>query len=427
MEGDFYMDYNINNDNNFDFENKPKRKGVNIFKIISFFLAIILVFGGAVAFYVYNEYSASFEDRLTEYANAIDEKYNADIQKLQTKVDSLNLNSTLPVASSGDTTTYAQGQSLGVADIAQSVSPSIIGIRVTIPASEVSNGYFKWQTQAQQAEGSGIIISKDGYIATNYHVVQYIDQYKNVIIDVILKDGKEYTATFIGADEQNDLAVIKINETSLPVAQLGNSSDLVVGEMAVAIGNPLGISFAGSVTVGVISALDRTISGENVAEALIQTDAAINPGNSGGALINNKGQVIGINTIKISSTAVEGLGFAIPIDYAKPILESLIEYGYVKDRTTVGVTGEEITNTISGIYNIPTGLYVTDVTKNSGADIAGIKINDIILKFDGKEISTMLEMEDLKNNHKIGDIIPVTIYRDGETSEVSLMLLEDKS
>jgi serine protease Do len=419
------MSFNYNYEN-YELNNK-KRKGNKLYRIISIFLAVVLVAGGAGTIYIYKDLKENYAKKLTEFSASIEEKYNTELQKLNAEIDSLNANnnSTLTLANTGDTLSL-NTEGLSVSQIAEKVSPSVVGIRITIPSTQVTNGFFQWETEAQQAEGSGIIITQDGYIATNYHVVEYKDQYDKAAIDVILKNGKEYPATFIAADKQNDLAVIKINETGLPTAELGKSSELVVGELAVAIGNPLGLSFAGSVTVGVISALDRTISGENVAESMIQTDAAINPGNSGGALINSKGQIIGINTVKISSTAVEGLGFAIPIDYAKPIIESLIKYGYVKGRPAVGFTGQEISSTMSKIYNIPTGLYITEVTENSGAELAGIKAGDIILTFDDKKITTMNELEDLKKAHKVGDVIKVTYYRNGDNLTANIMLLEDK-
>ena len=228
----------------------------------------------------------------------------------------------------------ADGNSSTVTKIAKRVGPSIVGIRMVTLSPR--NWYYGDAMSQSKYEGSGIIIDSKGYIMTNYHVVQYADPKnsisKNTTLEVFLSDGRQAMAKFIGGDQKSDLAVIKIDLKNLPVAEFGDSDALEVGELAVAIGNPLGLEFQGSVTVGVISALNRTISIDDRTLNLIQTDAAINPGNSGGALLNSKGEVIGINTAKISLSGVEGLGFAIPINEAKPIVDQLIMFGYVKGR-----------------------------------------------------------------------------------------------
>lgn len=207
---------------------------------------------------------------------------------------------------------------------------------------------------------------------------------------------------------------------------MGTSEELKVGEIVVAIGNPLGTQFAGTVTMGIISALDRSISSENTAETLIQTDAAINPGNSGGALINSKGEVIGITSSKIADTDVEGLGFAIPIDFAKPIIEDIIQYGYVKDRPATGISGQTISSSMSRYYNLPSGILVTDVANDSGADIAGLQKYDIITEINGKQISSMSDIQKINDEHSVGDIIQITFYRNKEYYTVNLKLLEDR-
>ena len=299
---------------------------------------------------------------------------------------------------------------------------------MVIPSSKIHSGFFWYETGESESTGSGIILSADGYIATNYHVVSYYDEYENVIISVILEDGTELEAELIGGDEANDLAVIKANTNGLelPAATIGRSSELQVGEVVVAIGNPLGTQFAGTVTMGIVSALDRNISSENTAETLIQTDAAINPGNSGGALINSKGEVIGITSSKIADTDVEGLGFAIPMDFANPIIEDIIEYGYVKDRPATGISGQTISASMARYYGFPTGVLVTDVATDSGADLAGIQEYDIITEINGVEISSMSDIQAINETHKVGDIIQVTFYRNREYHTVNLKLLEDR-
>ncbi|HEY8350777.1 MAG TPA: trypsin-like peptidase domain-containing protein, partial [Clostridia bacterium] len=233
----------------------------------------------------------------------------------------------------------------------------------------------------------------------------------------------------VGRDEKTDIAVLKIDAAGLPAAELGNSDEVKVGELAVAIGNPGGMDYMGSVTAGIISGVNRTITLDNGRKfKLIQTDAAINPGNSGGALVNSKGQVIGINTIKIAATDVEGLGFAIPINEANEIAESLISYKYVKGRPYIGVTiDKRFTEEFARSNNVPFGLLVYDVQQLSAAYKAGIHIGDIILKFDGKEVKTFEELENLKNQHKPGDEVEVEVYRDGETLKLKLVLGEEKA
>lgn len=316
--------------------------------------------------------------------------------------------------------------SAGVTVIAEKVKPSIAGIQVTIPSSRVQNGIFSYDTEAQTSSGSGIILTSDGYIGTNHHVIQDAINNPDAILQVVLNDKSVYNAEITGFDSENDLAVVKIDASGLPAAELGDSNELKVGEIAVAIGNPLGLQFAGSVTVGYISALDRNINGENTAETLIQTDAAINPGNSGGALLNGKGQVIGITSSKISSTSVEGLNFAIPISFASPIFNDIIRYGYVKDRPATGITGETVSEMMSIWYNIPQGLYVTDVDAGSGAADAGIRTGDIITAVEGSPIKSMSDLKAINKNHSVGDTLTFTVYRNGSEFSVTLTLNEDK-
>ncbi len=307
--------------------------------------------------------------------------------------------------------------------IANKMSRSIVGIIINVPTS----GRFGWQTQGGTYEGSGIILTQDGYIATNYHVVEPKLTYASADMKVqLLANGQTYEGKFVGGDQQNDLAVIKIDATGLVHAELGSSANVKVGEFAMAIGNPMGTDYAGSVTIGYISGLNRKVSAENEADNMIQTDAAINPGNSGGALVNAAGQVIGINTIKISDTNVEGLGFAIPIDFAKPILTSLMQYGYVKGRPGTGITGSEIDPFTAQFYNVPQGILVTDVAANSAAAKAGIQRNDIIMLFDGKQVATMSDITAILKTHQVGDTVSVQIYRNGQQGTVSMVLEESR-
>jgi len=311
--------------------------------------------------------------------------------------------------------------------IAKKVGPSIVGIRMI---TQNPRNWFYREASQYVEEGSGIIISSDGYIMTNYHVVQYADpknsSSNNTTLEVFLADNRQATAKFIGGDSKTDLAVIKIDLKKLPAAKLGDSSKLEVGELAVAIGNPLGLEFMGSVTAGVISALNRTVTINDKTLNLIQTDAAINPGNSGGALVNSKGEVIGINTAKISISGVEGLGFAIPMNEAKPIVDQLIAFGYVKGRPYIGIAGIDITETVSRQYGLPVGVYIYELASDGGAAKSGIKKGDVIVSMAGKTVETTKDIEKIMKGYKAGDSVSVTIVRNGKKVNITLTFEEEK-
>ena len=242
---------------------------------------------------------------------------------------------------------------------------------------------------------------------------------------------KEYDADIIGYDLQTDLAVLKIDAEGLTPAEFGDSNKLQVGELVVAIGNPLGFELYGTTTCGIVSALNREVTMDDRTMKLIQTDAAINSGNSGGPLLNAYGQVVGINSMKMGSSSygqasVEGLGFAIPIADAKDIIDSLINNGYVTGRPQFGITGVTVTEADAQRFNLPQGVYVYGVGENSAAAKAGIRQGDIITAIDGVEISTMEELNEQKNKHKAGETITLSISRSGETEEVQITLEEVK-
>ncbi len=323
-------------------------------------------------------------------------------------------------------------KTLTIPEIAEKVGPSVVGvINKTTISSNAYNRYYdpfsgryyysegdsqnsdSSDETIEQGSGSGIIISKDGYIVTNQHVVDGASE-----VSVILNTGEEYTATIVGQDTKTDLAVLKIDAgDDLPAATLGSSSDLKVGELAVAIGNPMGMEFSGSVTAGIISAVNRTMTIENRTYNLIQTDAAINSGNSGGALINRYGEIIGINSVKLSSEGVEGMGFAISIDEAKPVIDDLMSNGYVTGRPLVGVS----------IQSTQFGLFVASVQKGSGAEAAGIQVKDQIIAVDGTEVSSTDEINEIRDKKKPGDTMVFKISRSGQTMELTVTLTEDTS
>ncbi|KRQ86758.1 Serine protease Do-like HtrA [Caloramator mitchellensis] len=353
-------------------------------------------------------------------------KFSSELQKQSQIIQNLSNNKNYSSINTIAANTISTGGTLTIPKIVKKVAPSIVGIRMNIT---IPNRINQVMSQSK-AEGSGIIYDKNGYIMTNYHVVEYADPKnsysKYTTLEVFLPDGRQTKAKFIGGDRKNDLAVIKIELDNLPVAELGDSSTLEVGETAVAIGNPLGMEFAGSVTSGIISAINRKVQVDDRTLNLIQTDAAINPGNSGGALVNSQGQVIGINTVKISSTGLEGLGFAIPINDAKPIVDQLMMFGYVKGRPFIGISGREITETISQIYNIPQGIYIMAVTSGSGAYKAGIRQGDIILKIAGVEVKTLSDIENIKSKYKAGDTVDVLLYRNGKQMTVKMTFSEER-
>ena len=291
--------------------------------------------------------------------------------------------------------------------VVQSVIPSVVEVNIS--------AYQGMGT----GSGSGIIFSEDGYIVTNQHVVD-----QATAIGVKLSDGTEYEAKLIGEDEQTDLAVIKIEAKGLSAAKIGNSDELAQGETVLVIGNPLGETLSGSVSQGIVSALGREIEIEGRTMHYIQTDAAINPGNSGGPIVNQSGLVVGVASAKISSASTEGLGFAIPINEAVPVIEDLINQGYVSGRPLIGISGEDISQQVAMIYNLPQGIYVRYVDTSSGAAKAGIQQGDIITAVNGKEISSMSELNNERDKFKAGDSIKLTIYRNGETKEMTVVLGE---
>jgi serine protease Do len=357
---------------------------------------------------------------------AVMDDYEARIDALNLRIEELQRQlSESPSSLELSTLSYTTGQeNQSAADIAEQAGASVVGITITTQLRANTGWFSPPQVQEQTSKGSGVIISQEGYIVTNYHVVKSYIEGTNSQLEVYLADGRSAAASYVGGDEQNDLAVIKIGLQDLPVAQVGSSSDLRAGEFAMAIGSPLGME--GSVTVGVISGIDRKVAAENVAESLIQTDAAINPGNSGGALVDGQGKVIGINTIKIAATDVEGIGFAIPIESVMPIVESIMLHGYVQGRPATGIVGTGISNLTALFNNVPQGLLVTEVSPGSAADVAGIRQNDIILQLGGTDVLSMSDINQVLKQYKVGDVVEIEFYRGGSIYTATLTLLEGR-
>lgn len=321
---------------------------------------------------------------------------------------------------SNNTTYNVENVENPVVAVAQIAGPSVVGVSV----SYLEQSFFG-SLEEGESEGSGIIYSEDGYIITNYHVIEDALNSSSATVKITLSNEEEYEAEIIGSDQVTDLALLKIEKDGLTAAKFGKSEKLNVGELAVAIGNPLGKEFAGSVTVGYISALNRTITSDGRTYNVIQTDAAINPGNSGGALVNAKGEVIGINTAKINDTSVEGLGFAIPSDDALKIIEELKISGKII-RPYIGIYGIDLDEMTAKRNKLVEGIYVYQIYNGSPAQQAGIQKGDIIVEFDGKKITTKQELNDIKNSKKIGDTIKVKVYRSGEYKEGEIVLGSDE-
>ena len=346
-------------------------------------------------------------------------------------IGSAAVESTATPASKLKTTTTStgssDGSSEGVSTVAANVLPSIVAIDVTVQEN-TQDVFGRNYSQESSGSGSGIIVAQDDsnlYIATNNHVVQNATS-----VSVKFNDDSTYTASVKGTDTDSDLAVVEIpmkdlssdTKNNIKVATLGDSTKVKIGEQSIAIGNALG--YGTSVTVGYISAVDREVASEDVNMKLLQTDAAINPGNSGGALVDDEGKVIGINSAKYSDTSVEGMGFAIPISTAVPIINDIIDAQQVSEdeQAYLGIKGTDVSSEISQYYNMPEGIYVGKVTKDSPAGKAGIKTGDIIVKFNGNETTTMDGLKDRLGRSKAGDTVEVVVKRadNGDYKEVTM-------
>lgn len=349
---------------------------------------------------------------------------------VQSSEASSNAAFTISRVVNGDTSSDTSASSDGTVsamsdqDIAAKLTPSV----VCIQNYQVTQNYGFMQTDTSDSsvspasEGSGIIMSEDGYIITNAHVVEGATSLK-----VMTSDGETYEAQLVGSDTVTDLAVVKIDATGLTAAEFGSSEDLRVADKVMAIGNPGGHELSSSVTIGYVSALNRAIANNTTGYTMeyIQTDAAINPGNSGGALINEYGQVVGINSAKISATGYEGLGFAIPIDTAQPIISDLIQYGYVKDRAVLGISGQFIDSMTGRFYGLPQGEYVAQLN-SSEAQASGLQVGDVITAIDGQQLDSESILRSAILSKKPGDTVTLQVYRSStqQSATVELKLSE---
>lgn len=314
---------------------------------------------------------------------------------------------------SSSQTNYA----LSVPEISEIASNSVVEI-ITERVSTSS----RLQQYIAQGAGSGVIVTTDGYIVTNNHVIEGASKIK-----VIIKDSKEYDAKVIGYDSKSDIAIIKIDASNLTPAVFGNSDNLIVGELAVAIGNPLG-KLGGTVTNGIISALNREITIDGQSMSLLQTNAAINPGNSGGGLFNGTAQLIGITNAKSSGSDIEGIGFAIPINVANPIIQQLITNGYVEGRVSLGISVVDINDVQTAmIYRVQRlGVYVVKIADSSDAQNAGFMTGDCILSVNGTQISKSADFKAIIDKSSVGDTLKIIVLRNNKEVNLSIVLKQYK-
>ena len=382
---------------------KKQRKGLGK-KILAAVLAVALVAGscGITAALVNERWETKTENMSNEFHSAI-----ADLQQqINTGVSQFPIPGN--AAASGDLLSPGQVYAANV--------DSVVAI-----SSTVQSNSFYGVTEGT-ATGSGFILTEDGYVITNYHVVEGATS-----VSVITHDGSEYPATIVGTVDTNDIAVLKVEATGLPAVTLGSSDDLIIGDMVVAIGNPLG-TLTSTQTVGYISGKDRDVATEGSLMSMIQTDAAINSGNSGGPLFNMYGEVVGVTTAKYSGNSssgatIEGIGFAIPIDDVKGMISDLIDYGYVTG-AYLGVTVSNTDEESASMFGLPIGAYVVTVEDGGSADRAGIQPKDIIIDLGGHEVKGVTSLTRALRNFKAGDTTTVTLVRGGKQLELEITLDE---
>ncbi len=310
----------------------------------------------------------------------------------------------------------SEEDSLSVADTCDLTVDSVVEISIQ------TVNYFGFGQSVSEGAGSGVIITDNGYIVTNNHVVA-----DATTIRVILRNGEEYEATLIGRDEQSDLAVIKIDAENLTPAVFGSSDDLRVGDRVIAIGNPLG-SLGGTVTVGYVSAKDRQITIEDQTMTLLQTDATINSGNSGGGLFNDKGELVGIAVAYASGIGVQGLNFFIPVDQVQPVVEDLMQYGYVRNRISLGVYLVDITDerTATSYRVEELGVYIVGYTgENTNAQLDGLQAGDRLVSIDGQAVENAADVSEMIQQHNTNDVITVVVSRNGEEKSINVVLREE--
>lgn len=427
-----YQNQPINGYPQYSYQQPKKKMGAGLIVLIVA-LSVLLVGSliGLVAYVTYNnvnetEKYTSGESYDFTLPNSGDKNYNYGVEE-ETTAPSVNEESDYSDKTKADfggitlndkpsDAATNNGYTSGYAF--NNVSESVVGVV----------GYSDEITSVENcsSQGSGIILTSDGYILTNAHVVG--NSKTAYLIQIIMSDGKQYTAGVVGFDTRTDIAVLKIDGVSeLKAATWGDSGKIELGEDIIVVGNPGGLDYQNSITKGVVSAVNRKLSTSSLVK-YIQTDAAINPGNSGGPIVNMYGQVIGVATSKIVSEKYEGMGFAIPSDTVKSIVDNIIKNGYVLGRVKIGITGSTVDASTASSNNIPQGILISEITEGGPCDGSGLQTEDIITEADGKEIKSFSDMYEMLEQHKEGDKITIKYYRYSDKSEgtVEITLQEDK-
>ena len=428
----------------------PKRSSLKVVKALGIFAGIAFLSFASIQCYQFAVENASlkkFFGKEESVASSTETTESNGKKENEDKVDHSgtakpNENQTDSVITQDWIELAARKDALSIPDIVDKVTPSTVGVSSTFVWEERYNDMWGFGSpstyeRSAPATGTGIIMSTEGYVLTNAHVI-FDEQYGGAAKEIQIVLNEDYyegetqiAAKIVGYDTEEDIAVLKMNTNQqLKAAEFGDSDALRVGELVIAIGNPLGLDLFGSVTTGIVSALDREVTINEVTMSLIQTDTAINSGNSGGPLINSYGQVIGINSLKMhssySETTIEGLGFAIPMAHAKKVVDDLINYGYVRGKPVIGITGRDVSEAISQAYGLPMGVYVTELTDGGAAALAGVKVGDIIIAVNGESVSNYDELNAAKNAFKAGDTITITVVRNGQDHDCQLTLQEKK-
>ena len=423
----------------------PKKKNHFWMKAVAFVAAMAIVSVGSIGIYngVHNSNKLVAAESSTSASDSTDTTANTTAQDSSSKAQS----TTVKGDAAKSWIELASGtNAMSISDIVKKVAPSVVGVQATFKMPNNYNSYNYGfgmfgngnsgngdNSGSMTGVGTGIIMREDGYIVTNAHVI-YDSEYgcgEATAVEIRMSDEETtYDAKVVAYDIETDLAVLKVDQTGLTAAEFGDSDQCQVGDAVVAIGNPLGLELQNTVTCGIISALNRKVTINDKTMTLIQTDTAINNGNSGGPLINSAGQVLGINSAKMSSSyssnsaSIEGIGFAIPITEAKEIINDLINYGYVTGRPQLGITCQDVSESVSQAYNMPIGAYIISVSEGGAAAKAGLKTGDVITGIEGQEIKTTEELNNIKNEYNAGDTVTLTIVRDGKTMDVKVELQE---
>lgn len=410
-------------DNNFENKNKQNemQKMHRYMKIMVAMCCVLAIFtcitGGAlIAGVVYQK-----DESTTENSDVLmDSEIEEDPSDLI--VDNKKEEVNLPSASE-DVKLYTPGnggEEMSTKEVVNKLQDSVVAIYTEY--EQQAYGFYGVQTYTTQGAGSGVIISSDGHIVTNNHVVAGAKSYK-----IVLNDGREFEAELLGTDSTTEIALLKIEADNLTYAPLGDSEQVSVGDVAIVIGNPLG-RLQGTVTQGIISALDREIKfSDGTKLNLMQTDAAVNSGNSGGAMLSNRGELIGVIVAKTKASGVEGLGYAIPVNDIKPVVEDLLEYGYVTGRPAFGIHITAVSDPLMAMaYKLPsTGIYVNGFIDPEFEPKSGLKVGDFIIEVNGVAVASTQEIKSALSEFKAGDTVEVKLIRDGEEQIVKALLTEE--